>query len=195
MTNPAHSRAAVIAMLGLSLAMTAANAKPFPRALPITQEVNGEEGKIEDKPRPDTLGTQAGATTTDISARRRHYQRHRYRHAHQATVSAPLGCLPPSIREALARAHASCGVHVISTLRRGAAIRGTGGSPSMHRYCRAADFTTPNPSCVLSTLRDWPGKLSTDYSRMQHFHIDDGSYARFVHGGGGRKHKHRHRRG
>lgn len=105
--------------------------------------------------------------------------------------AADLSCLPGSVRAALARADAACGVKVVSTFRRGAAIAGTGGSPSMHRWCRAADFTTPQPSCVLATLADWPHALSTDYRAVKHFHIDDGAHVRFVHG---QHRRHRHHR-
>ena len=101
--------------------------------------------------------------------------------------SASTACLPASIKAALGQADRACGIKIISTERRGAVIRGTGGSPSMHRWCRAADFTTSDPRCVLRALAEWPGKLSTDYARVRHFHIDDGSYARFAHRGG-RKH-------
>jgi hypothetical protein len=52
----------------------------------------------------------------------------------------------------------------------------------MHASCRAADFTSRDYACVYRTLADWPGKMSTDASRAKHVHIDDGRYARFVHG-------------
>lgn len=103
--------------------------------------------------------------------------------ASRARAAAPLSCLPGSVRAALARVDAACGgIQVISTYRRGAAIAGTGGSPSMHRWCRAADFTTPHPDCVLATLADWPHALSVDYASVKHFHIDDGTHIRFTHG-------------
>lgn len=101
-------------------------------------------------------------------------------------------CLPYQIKAALEKANAVCGITVISAYRPGARIAGTG-HVSKHASCRAADFTTKNPPCVLQALADWRGKLSTDYGRVRHFHIDDGSYARFAHGGG-RKHARRHAR-
>lgn len=100
---------------------------------------------------------------------------------HQA-ASASTACLPASIKAALARAHAACGIRVISTLRPGARIAGTN-HISMHASCRAADFTSANYACVYRVLAGWPGKLSIDAARMRHVHIDDGRYARFVHGG------------
>lgn len=96
--------------------------------------------------------------------------------------SATLSCLPASIRAALDRANAACGIKVISTYRPGARIAGTG-HVSMHASCRAADFTAGAPACVLRALSGWNGKLSTDYGRARHYHIDDGRYARFAHGG------------
>jgi hypothetical protein len=101
--------------------------------------------------------------------------------ASRAHAAPTMSCLPTSIQAALARANAACGITVISTLRRRATIKGTGGSPSMHRWCRAADFTSLQPSCVLATLSDWPGALSIDYAAVRHTHIDDGHYSRFRH--------------
>jgi hypothetical protein len=105
--------------------------------------------------------------------------------------TANTACLPYQIKAALEKVNQACGITVISTHRPGARIAGTG-HPSMHAVCRAADFTTKNPPCVLQALADWRGKLSTDYHRVRHFHIDDGSYARFAHGGG--RHARRHTR-
>ena len=96
-------------------------------------------------------------------------------------ATASTSCLPSDIRNALARASAACGIKVISTFRPGARIAGKG-QRSMHATCRAADFTTSSPACVLRVLSGWHGKLSTDYARMQHFHIDNGPQARFAHG-------------
>lgn len=101
---------------------------------------------------------------------------------HSTVGGRPLtACLPKSIREALARVDKACGIRVISTHRPGAIIAGTN-TPSMHATCRAADFTSKDYACVYQTLSGWRGKLSTDY-RIGHVHIDDGRYARFVHGG------------
>jgi len=114
--------------------------------------------------------------------------------ARAARADASLGCLPASIKAALARANNACGIHVISTLRPGARIAGTG-HRSMHARCRAADFTSAKYGCVYRVLAGWPGQLSTDARRMRHVHIDDGRYARFVHGGHRRyaRHIRRHR--
>lgn len=119
------------------------------------------------------------------------------RHARQAkkSVARSVGtaCLPYPIKAALEKANQACGITVISAHRPGARIAGTG-HVSKHASCHAADFTTPNPPCVLQALADWRGKLSTDYSRVRHFHIDDGSYARFAHGGSRRGRRTRYAR-
>lgn len=108
-------------------------------------------------------------------------------------ATASTGCLPSDIRGALARASAACGIKVISTFRPGARIAGNG-QRSMHATCRAADFTTGSPACVLRVLSGWHGKLSTDYARMRHFHIDNGRQARFAHGSSRRFSKKGHSR-
>ena len=90
-------------------------------------------------------------------------------------------CLPMSIKAALAKADAACGVTVISTFRRNARIAGTRHS-SMHASCRAADFTSRDYACAYRALAGWHGKMSMDAGRVKHVHIDDGRYARFVHG-------------
>lgn len=109
-----------------------------------------------------------------------------------ASRSVNTSCLPYQIKAALEKANQACGITVISAHRPGARIAGTG-HMSMHATCRAADFTTRNPPCVIQALSDWRGKLSTDYHRVRHFHIDDGSYARFAHGGHRRMHAKRTR--
>ncbi len=125
------------------------------------------------------------------SARKARHVRHVKVRA-KVRSSANTACLPYQIKAALEKANQACGITVISTHRPGARIAGTG-HQSMHATCRAADFTTRNPPCVIQALADWRGKLSTDYHRVRHFHIDDGSYARFAHGGGHRRHAKRTR--
>lgn len=117
--------------------------------------------------------------------------RHVARHV-KARSTFNTSCLPYQIKAALEKANQACGITVISAHRPGARIAGTG-HVSKHATCHAADFTTKNPPCVLLALSDWRGKLSTDYSRVRHFHIDDGSYARFAHGGSRRRHAKRTR--
>ena len=95
--------------------------------------------------------------------------------------TAMQSCLPLSIKLALARADATCGITVISTFRRDATIAGTR-HRSMHAICRAADFTSKDYACVYRELSDWRGKLSTDARAIKHVHIDNGNYARFTHG-------------
>ena len=96
-------------------------------------------------------------------------------------VSTSTKCLPASIRVALVKVHAECGIKIISTFRRDALIAGTE-TRSMHAFCRAADFESRNYVCAYAVLTDWPGKLSMDARRIGHVHIDDGKRARFTHG-------------
>lgn len=120
----------------------------------------------------------------------------------RARAEVSTSCLPSSIKAALAKANAACGIRVISTFRRGARIAGTR-RVSMHASCRAADFTSRDYGCVYRALASWPGKMSIDAGRAKHVHIDDGRYARFEHGRAHRYAKrtkhlrvaHRHRRG
>lgn len=101
----------------------------------------------------------------------------------RATVST--GCLPGSIKAALARVQAQCGgVTIISAHRGGARIAGSG-KPSYHASCRAADFTMRNYACGIRALAGWGGGLSTDPHRVAHLHMDTGPRIRFAHGGGG----------
>ena len=86
------------------------------------------------------------------------------------------------VRNALAKADAACGITVISTLRAGARIAGSG-HVSKHASCRAADFTSRNYSCVRRILADYPGAMSVDVASAGHVHIDDGQHLRFAHGG------------
>ena len=95
----------------------------------------------------------------------------------------PMGCLPQMVRSALAKVDAVCGIKVISTLRIGARISGTG-HVSKHASCRAADFTSSDYSCVRRVLAGYSGAMSVDPFRAGHVHIDDGQHLRFAHGGG-----------
>lgn len=96
------------------------------------------------------------------------------------THATKTACLPQPIRTAIEQADTACGIKVVSVVRKGATIAGTK-RPSLHSVCRAVDFTTKNVSCVYRVLASWPGKLSTDYHAVKHFHLDDGRYARFAH--------------
>lgn len=101
----------------------------------------------------------------------------------RATVNT--GCLPGSIKAALAKVQAQCGgVTIISAHRAGARIAGSG-KPSYHASCRAADFTMRDYACGMRALSGWGGGLSTDPHRVQHLHMDTGPRIRFAHGGGG----------
>ena len=103
-----------------------------------------------------------------------------------AAHAYPMGCLPPMVRNALAKADAACGIAVISTLRRGARIAGTG-HVSKHAACHAADFTSRDYACVRRVLADFPGAMSIDPFAVGHVHIDNGQYLRFAHGGDRRR--------
>jgi hypothetical protein len=100
----------------------------------------------------------------------------------RATVNT--GCLPGSIKAALAKVQAQCGgVTIISAHRSGARIAGSG-KPSYHASCQAADFTMSNYACGMRALSGWGGGLSNDPHRVQHLHMDTGPRIRFAHGGG-----------
>lgn len=62
-----------------------------------------------------------------------------------------------------------CGARVISAVRH-TYIAGTGGRLSLHASGRAVDMEG-NPSCLYAHLRNWPGGVSVDYSRVRHVHF------------------------
>jgi hypothetical protein len=80
------------------------------------------------------------------------------------------GTLAAKAREIVA----SCGSTVISSLRPGARIAGTG-HLSMHASGRAVDVRG-NPSCIYGHLQGWPGGYSVDYGSVQHVHISLGGH-------------------
>lgn len=106
-----------------------------------------------------------------------------------AGVVAPLAAKARQIE-------ATCGSRVISAVRH-TYIAGTGGRLSLHASGRAVDIAG-NPACIYRELRNWPGGVSIDYSRVRHVHF---SYApggpewgtRFHHYRGSRRHRHRRR--
>jgi len=78
---------------------------------------------------------------------------------------------------------ADCGSRVISGYRH-TRIAGTE-VWSLHALGRAVDMQG-NPGCIYAHLRDWPGGVSIDYSRVRHVHFSyapDGMEwgARFAH--------------
>ena len=125
---------------------------------------------------------------------RRHHVHHAARHivryhlVHE-TAHAYSGLIPELATKA-AEIVSSCASHVISTIRHGAVIAGSG-RPSLHRDGRAVDIQG-NPSCIYAHLSGWRGGYSVDYSAVRHVHVSLGGRedgARFVHGGG---HHHRY---
>jgi hypothetical protein len=117
-----------------------------------------------------------------------HYATHESSHA-SANVSGLVGGLASKAMEIVG----SCASRIISTVRPGAVVAGSG-HPSLHRDGRAVDIQG-NPSCIYAHLRDWPGGYSVDYSAVRHVHVSLGGRedgARFRHGGGHRRHRMRY---
>jgi uncharacterized protein YcbK (DUF882 family) len=95
----------------------------------------------------------------------------------RADPSTDRGCLPGSLKNALATIESRFGaVRVISTHRPGARIAGTS-QMSLHATCRAVDF---HPAAgryneVLAHLRaNWKGGIGTYSGQSNHLHIDVG---------------------
>lgn len=105
------------------------------------------------------------------------YARRPQRGVSMAGVVAPLAAKAAEIQSA-------CGSVVISAIRPGASVRGSG-RPSLHRTGHAIDMQG-NPRCIYAHLQGWPGGYSVDYGRVSHVHISyspDGREwgARFAH--------------
>lgn len=60
-------------------------------------------------------------------------------------------------------------LRVISTVRPGAVVRGSG-RPSLHRSGKAVDITG-NYRCIYAALRTFAGGVSTDAHRVRHVHV------------------------
>lgn len=114
---------------------------------------------------------------------------------HHIASNTKLKNLTPKLADKVAAVLAACpGSRLVSDYRRGARVRGSG-RPSLHSYypSRAADLQG-NPECLRKAFAGWPGGLSTDYSRVNHYHA---SYApnsrewgaRFAHYRGARGHR------
>lgn len=95
--------------------------------------------------------------------------------------------LPQPLKDIIWKIQSACGGSVISALRLGARVRGSG-RPSLHGSWRAADITAPNPSCIYAVLRreKFPGGYSVDYARVHHTHLGYAPHgrewgSRFVH--------------
>ena len=95
----------------------------------------------------------------------------------RAGPSTDRGCLPVSLKNALASIESRFGtVRVISTYRPGARIAGTH-HMSLHATCRAVDFHPPAGKYgeVLAYVRaNWKGGIGTYSGQMHHLHLDIG---------------------
>lgn len=100
---------------------------------------------------------------------------------------ANLSKTPVELRTFLNRVQDTCGtVTVISGFRPGARVAGSG-RVSLHASGKAVDYQIKDTVCALKVAKGWPGGHSTDYSRVNHFHISwapgSGEWKRrFVHG-------------
>lgn len=95
----------------------------------------------------------------------------------------PTGCLPSVLKQRLAEIRRKFGpVTIISTIRRGARIAGTG-RRSKHADCRAVDFKIRNRMKVWRWLnRVHKGGLGLYHGPCKHIHIDNGHRARWNRG-------------
>lgn len=92
------------------------------------------------------------------------------------------------------------GLRVISTIRPGAVVRGSG-RPSLHRYGKAVDISG-DYRCLYAALKTFAGGVSIDAHRVRHIHVSWDPKgrewgARFAHYRGGMKrtrHARHHRR-
>lgn len=104
------------------------------------------------------------------------------------SASASRTCLKASARALLNRIESNFGrVHVISTCRPGAVIRGSG-KPSKHRYGLAVDFKAPSgkkAAIVRWLIKNHQSGGTMTYSGMSHIHVDIGP--KFVSLGAGRR--------
>jgi uncharacterized protein YcbK (DUF882 family) len=92
----------------------------------------------------------------------------------------PTHCLPSILKHRLSQIRSKFGpVTIISTLRRGARIAGSG-RRSKHADCRAVDFKVRNMGAVYRWLNKvHKGGVGIYYGRCNHIHIDDGPKARW----------------
>lgn len=112
---------------------------------------------------------------------------------------AEASCLPSVIQQRLSQINAKFGkIRIVSTMRRGARIAGTG-RKSYHASCRAVDFTPPpgKYAAVANWLKaNHSGGVGTYSCGMHHIHIDNGPRVRFHKcvGRSGGRHQHASRR-
>ena len=92
----------------------------------------------------------------------------------------PTGCLPSVIKHRLAQVRKKFGpVTIISTIRRGARIAGTG-RRSKHADCRAVDFKVRNKMKAWRWLnKNHKGGVGLYHGKCSHIHIDNGPRARW----------------
>ena len=97
-----------------------------------------------------------------------------------AQAGPPTACLPGSIKARLAQIRQKFGpIKIISTLRRGARIAGSG-HRSKHADCRAVDFKVSNKWAVYRWLNKvHNGGLGIYNGHCNHIHIDNGPRARW----------------
>lgn len=104
-----------------------------------------------------------------------------------------LAGVNPVLAAKVASIVGTCGSRVISTVRH-TYVAGTR-RISQHANGTAVDITG-NPACIYGQLHGWEGGYSVDYGAVRHVHISIGGReagARFVHGGGHRRHYAHHR--
>lgn len=112
-------------------------------------------------------------------------RRHQQQPGNDFTIASVHGPLASKAEEIVG----NCGSTVISALRPGARIAGTGHT-SLHASGRAVDIKG-NPHCIYSHLQGWPGGYSVDYGAVQHVHVSLGGFEdgrRFVHNGSHHRH-------
>ena len=92
----------------------------------------------------------------------------------------PTGCLPVVLKQRLAQIRKKFGpVTIISTIRRGARIAGSG-RMSKHASCRAVDFKVRNKMKVYRWLaKVHNGGVGLYHGRCSHIHIDNGPRSRW----------------
>ena len=122
-------------------------------------------------------------TAAPAEARRHaHYGGH-HTHGHHGGLAHVNPRLAAKVRQVVGACHA----HVVSGLRPGARIAGSG-RRSRHASGQAVDVSG-NYRCIYAHLRGWPS-YSLDGPRMRHVHISLGEGHFYHHGG--RHHGHRY---
>lgn len=78
--------------------------------------------------------------------------------------------MPGALKDVLMKIQIACNSQVISGLRPGARVRGSG-NISLHASWRAADISMRNYACAYPILAKSPCGYSTDPGRVRHIHI------------------------